>query len=138
MKKWVDVLALVSLSFIFIAAGTRSLGAGDIFTSHRTNIELQAEGGNSLLWGISNVSSHYFTGEVKISADGYTKSYTFSVPAHGSYGGMEDSALGEPVKWKADGKISFNYYGNQEINIAQFSITPSRLDDDEGVDLPRP
>lgn len=138
MKKWFGALVLVGLFFVFIASDIRSLGAGDIFTSHRTNIELQAEGGNSLLWGISNVSSHYFTAEVKISADGYSKSYTFSVPAKGSYGSMEESDFGEPVKWKANGKISFNYYGSQEVNIAEFSITPSRLEEDEGVDLPRP
>lgn len=73
-----------------------------------------------------------------ISTDGLTKSYSFPVAQFGSFGDIIMTDLEEPVKWKGEGKISFYYYGNTEVDIALFQLRPSRLEENEGVDLPRP
>ena len=138
MKKWFGILALIGLASILMAADTRSLGAGFIFTSHKTSVELEAEGGNSLLWGIVNQTTKILSAEVKISAGNFSKSYQFPISARGSVSDFVDCNLEEPVKWKANGKISFYHFGSMEVDIATFNINPSRLEDDEGVDLPRP
>lgn len=52
MKKWLGIGIIIALSSILIAAETRSLGTGFIFTSFKTSVELEAEGGNSLFWGL--------------------------------------------------------------------------------------
>lgn len=138
MKKWLSVLSFVCVSLILIASETRSLGAGTYFTSFKTTASLEAEGGNSLLWGISNQTSYQLSAEVTVSASGFTRKYSFPVTQFGSYGDMIFTEMGEPVRWKADGKISFSFYGNSNMDIAHFYIKPSRLEEDEGVDLPRP
>ena len=138
MKKWLGIGIIIALSSILIAAETRSLGTGFIFTSFKTSVELEAEGGNTLSWWIINQSTKILTTEVRISAGNFSKTYSLTIPSRGSTHDFVDCNLEAPVKWKAYGKISFYQYGGQEVDIATFNIQPSRNEEDEGVDLPRP
>lgn len=140
MKKFVSILAFVCIPLFLIAVGDYGIGSGVVFTNNRWEGEAEAEGGNSLLWGFSNNSYGQINAEISISAGTFSKTYSFVLPSqYGVKSGIENCDCEEPVKWKAYGRISYQYYGssNQEVTVATMSINPSKLKD-EIIELPQP